>query len=100
LNALEPHFEGLHKWVNIDESEYEANKDKNKGSAQCYKKLEAKGKKKHIISHMVFFLIIMGLDPIDRLTKLYIKSNIGKPTLPSLSITMLVKLLIMLIDKD
>jgi retron-type reverse transcriptase len=69
LNALEPHFEGLHEWVKIDESEYEVNKDKNEESAQCYRKLVTKGKKKpifqkkHSITHRVFMPSNYGSRP-------------------------------------
>ena len=50
LNALEPHFEGLHKWVDISESEYETNmkKKREKDFIQCCRKLESKDGKKLI----------------------------------------------------
>jgi len=69
LNALEPHFEGLHKWVEITEFQYEANKEKNGEFAQHYRKLKIKGKekpiyqKKHIISHKVFMSSNYGFRP-------------------------------------
>ena len=69
LNALEPQFEGLHKWVDIDESEYEANKRKNEEFTLWYRKSVAKGKnksifqKKHIIIPKVFMLSNYGPRP-------------------------------------
>lgn len=60
MNALEPQFEGFHKWVEINESEYRANTKKEEKLAQSYRKFEAKGEKKliyqkkHIILNKVF----------------------------------------------
>ncbi len=60
LNALEPHFEGLYEWVEIDEAEYEAIKDENGEPAPGYRKLKDNSEnkliyqKKHTIIHKVF----------------------------------------------
>jgi len=69
LNALEPHFEGLHVWVEINESEYKANIKKQEEFAQYYRTLEAKDKKKpiyqkkHNILDKVFMSCNYGFRP-------------------------------------
>ena len=67
LNALEPHFEGLHEWVKIDEAEYEASKDENGESVSGHRTLKDKNKliyqKKRIITHAVFLPSNYGSRP-------------------------------------
>ena len=69
LNALELHFEGSYKWVEVSESEYKANMKEKEGSKECYRKLEDKSantliyQKKHNILHKVFKSTSYGFRP-------------------------------------